>query len=119
MMPRRSPPTAMAFPRSFGSPACSTAAKKASASKWTMTRGIDARRNIGSWVGQSLSMFSIFRFANECAKHSLNHQFLRGNQVGILWVLRLEERFAVFQNESFQCALAVNQRRHGLSVAWI
>ena len=36
MMPRFSPPTAMALPRNRGSAACSTDAKKASASRWTM-----------------------------------------------------------------------------------
>src|SRR5207249_11704358 len=39
MMPRFSPPTAMGLPRKRGSEACSTEAKKASASRWTMERG--------------------------------------------------------------------------------
>src|SRR5262245_23566563 len=39
MMPRFSPPTAIGLPRRRGSDACSTEAKKASASKWTMERG--------------------------------------------------------------------------------
>ena len=38
MMPRLSPPTAMALPRRRESADCSTEAKKASASKWTMVR---------------------------------------------------------------------------------
>ena len=36
MMPRFSPPTAIGLPRSRGSAACSTDAKNASASRWTM-----------------------------------------------------------------------------------
>jgi hypothetical protein len=39
-MPRFSPPTAIGFPRKRTSAACSTEAKKASASKWTMERMI-------------------------------------------------------------------------------
>src|SRR5260221_9058828 len=39
MMPRFSPPTAMGLPRNRGSAVCSTEAKKASASRWTMERG--------------------------------------------------------------------------------
>ena len=38
MMPRLSPPTAMGLPRNRVSAACSTDAKKASASRWTMVR---------------------------------------------------------------------------------
>ena len=40
MMPRFSPPTATGFPRKRTSAACSTDAKKASASKWTMDLGM-------------------------------------------------------------------------------
>src|SRR6267154_4119448 len=39
MMPRFSPPTAMGLPRNRGSAVCSTEAKKASASRWTIERG--------------------------------------------------------------------------------
>src|ERR1017187_6703641 len=38
MMPRLSPPTAMGLPRNRVSAACSTDAKKASASRWTIVR---------------------------------------------------------------------------------
>ena len=38
MIPRFSPPTATGLPRSRESAACSTDAKKASASRWTMAR---------------------------------------------------------------------------------
>ncbi len=41
MIPRFSPPTAIGLPRNRGSAACSTEAKKASASKWTIERGKD------------------------------------------------------------------------------
>src|SRR6516225_8173233 len=41
MMPRFSPPTAMGLPRNRASAACSTEAKKASASRCTMERGKD------------------------------------------------------------------------------
>src|SRR5438874_2345022 len=119
MMPRRSPPTAIGFPRNFGSPACSTAAKNASASRWTMTRGMDAR---GVSVHGSVNRCTcplIFRFANERAEHALNHQFLGRNQVGILWILRLQERFAALQNESLQRAFTINKRCYDLAVTRI
>ena len=49
MIPRCRPPTAIALPRNSGFIACSTEAKKASASKWTIlrTRSVDGDFLIG------------------------------------------------------------------------
>jgi hypothetical protein len=51
----------------------------------------------------------ISRFSQQCSEHTLNRQFLAWNEVRITGVFRLQKCPAIFQNVSFQSALAVNQ----------
>src|ERR1035441_3582114 len=81
MMPRLSPPTAMGFPRNRVSAACSTDAKKA------------ARRDgqsCATWalIGSMISAPASFQcLPDKRLEHALNHQLLRGDEIGILRVL--------------------------------
>ena len=49
----------------------------------------------------------------------MNHQFLRGDEVGILWVFGTQIRLAAFQDKSFERACAVQERRDDLTAARI
>jgi len=102
MMPRFSPPTATGFPRRRESAACSTDAKKASASRWTMTRGTS----------------EAFAFSAQGDHYALDHQFLCGNEVRIFRVLGPKKRFTTVQQEGFQRALVVDERSNHVAVAW-
>src|SRR5947207_2267616 len=106
MMPRRSPPTAIGFPLSFGSAACSTDAKKASASRWTII-GVGSEKAFrvaphatGEAVGTNAASADIGSATHSWLGHSqqrdlhaLDHEFLRGDEIRKARVLRLEERF--------------------------
>src|SRR5947209_2209266 len=103
MMPRFSPPTAMGFPRRRESDACSTDAKKASASRWTMALGIP-----------SLSL----ALAYQCHHDSLDNQFCDGSQFGIARVLGPKVRLVLVGNVGFERAFPVNQGRDHVAIAW-
>src|SRR2546425_3064541 len=132
MMPRFSPPTATGLPRNRASAACSTEAKKASASRWTMAResAIDpffkseirrpksernpkaeARKNQELLVGFRISSFfriSAFGFrisfalAYQCHHHSLNLQFLLGNEIWIAGIFGAEKWLASLADKCFE-----------------
>src|SRR5262249_36357950 len=102
MMPRFSPPTATGLPRRRESAACSTDAKKASASRWTMTQG----------TSQS------FAFADERDHDALDNEFLRRDEVGIAGVFGTKEGLAPVQEEGLERAFVVDERRHHIPVAW-
>src|SRR5579872_3561483 len=102
MMPRCVPPTATGFPRRRMSAACSTDAKKASASKWTIALGI-----------HPLS----FPFANERHHDSLNHQFTNRNEFWIFGILSFQVGFAVVRDKRFERAITVNQGRNNIVIA--
>src|SRR6185503_9008498 len=61
------------------------------------------------------SLVSFFRPADERAKHALDDQFLRRNEIGIPGILRLEERPAVLHHERLERVLPVDERRHNLA----
>src|SRR5437667_10113120 len=86
MMPRFSPPTATGLPRRRESAACSTDAKKASASRWTMTRGTSES----------------FAFSDQRDHDALDYQFPSGDEIGILGVLGPKKRFAPVQQEGLE-----------------
>src|SRR4051812_38180028 len=100
-MPRFSPPTATGFPRRRESAACSTEAKNASASRWTMTRGTSES----------------FAFSDQRDHHALDHEFLGGNEVRIFRILGPKKRFSTVQQESLERAFVVYQRGNHVTVA--
>src|SRR5436190_6705374 len=120
MMPRRSPPTAIGFPLSFGSAACSTDAKNASASRWTII-GVGhekaaqaAPQATGEAVGTNAASagkwsaaHSWLHHTQEGDLHALDHEFLRGNEILKTRVLRFKERFAAMHHVTLQRRFAV------------
>src|SRR5712671_3214734 len=99
-MPRFSPPTATGLPRRRESAACSTDAKKASASRWTMTRGTSES----------------FAFSDQSDHDALDHQFLRGDEVRVFRILGPKNRLTSAQQEGLERALVVNERGNHVAV---
>ena len=107
-----------AFPRKRASPACSTEAKKASASRWAMDRNCMAGKFWHEGWDNDCPASRLGR-TDEGTEHALNDEILRGNQIGKLGVLRFEVGLAIFDHVSFQRAFVVNERRYDLAVARI
>ena len=61
---------------------------------------------------------SFTRLSNERPNHSLNHQFLRRDEVRVFWIFCFQEGLVVFEHESLERAFPVNERRHHLAVPW-
>src|SRR5512137_2594204 len=97
-MPRFSPPTATGLPRRRGSAACSTEAKKASASRWTMERA-----SMGHKVPWLLAL------ADQRDHDALDLKFFLGDEAWITGVLRAQIGSAAVQEEGFEGDLAVNE----------
>src|SRR6266581_7478657 len=118
MIPRFSPPTAIGLPRNRASAACSTDAKKASASRWTMDRCFKCRMQSAECRVSGFTLHSAFfilhlgALPDQGHHHALNLQFFPGNKTRITRVLRAQIRFASLQDKRLEGDLAVNQRRH-------
>jgi hypothetical protein len=92
----------MGLPRKRESAACSTEAKNASASRWTMDLG-------GSMVH--------FRLRIRATMTPWMTSSPAGKEFGIFGVFGAEMRLALVGHESFERAFSVNQRRHDIAVA--
>src|SRR5215218_10250364 len=60
----------------------------------------------GSWISNLM-----FEHPKECDLDTLDNKFLRGNEVWIERMLRLQKRFAVTHNKALQRRLAIKQGR--------
>jgi len=65
--------------------------------------------------GQIRSDLSRLGVPDHRTQYALDHEFLRGNQVREFRILRLEIRFAAFDQECLERVLPVNQGRHDLT----
>src|SRR6516225_237734 len=97
MTPRFSPPTAMGLPRNRGSAVCSTEAKKASASRWTMERGI------------ALDVTTLTSSSYQSHHDALDLRFFLWDKVGVAGVFGAQIGFASLQDECFESDLAINE----------
>src|SRR6058998_3133622 len=68
------------------------------------------RRNVGERAEASFTSL-----ADEGAQNALDHQFLTGNQFGILGVLRFQKCLAIFHQEGLEGAFSIYECRHNLS----
>ena len=75
--------------------------------QWMRVRAIDQQ-------SRSYSDFIPLRSADQRLEHALNHQLLRGDEIGILRVLGFQIRLAALQDEGLERAFAVNERGHDL-----
>src|ERR1039457_6974871 len=56
-------------------------------------------------------------FSDQRFEHALNHQLLRGDEIGILGVLGFQVGLATFQDKRFKRAFTVDERGDHLAVA--
>src|SRR5262245_59118035 len=114
MMPRFSPPTAIGLPRSRASAACSTEAKKASASRWMMERSHSMSCINRPRRPRNRSLFfenenededdypkfatGLFPLSDQRHHHPLYLQFFLWNQVRVTRIFRAQIGFAALHD---------------------
>src|SRR5437762_352753 len=58
-----------------------------------------------------------FAFSDERDHDALDHQFLRGDEIGIFRILGAKKWLAPVQQERFESALVIDERRHHVAGA--